>query len=270
MKYNLELLNKPLPFEQGNMTLWDNEYIATNVLKKHLQKDIDSGSRKSETIIHTTQWINERFPLKGHVLDIGCGPGLYATPLSDFGFSYHGIDISKYQIVYAKKFSCGKNVMFETVDFRGLKLSCFYDVVLMLYGIYSFYCPEDRLQLLKTIKTSLSPGGRVIVEVFTKNHYIDRQDSRDWEYITKNGFWSDKAYLELNAFYKYNEFGLVLVQAARVDSSINVWNSWIQTFDVDTLQSEFRLAGFTTFEIYGSCTGNPYHKTSDVLCMIAG
>ena len=61
MDYNLELLKKPIPFSSGNMNLWDNEYIARNVLKKHLNYSIDSGSRKLETIYKTVEWINEKF-----------------------------------------------------------------------------------------------------------------------------------------------------------------------------------------------------------------
>lgn len=269
MKYNFDLLKRPFPFQTGNMTLWDDEYIASNVLRKHLDKNVDSGSRKESTIIDAIQWINKKFPLKGNILDIGCGPGLYANLLSDSGFFYHGIDVSKYQIEYAINQSKYQDNIFETVDFRDLKLSRCYDLVLMLYGIYSFYRFEDRIQLLKTVKHSLSPFGKVLVEVFTKNHYSKRSESQDWEYVEKDGFWSNKPYLELNAFYKYESLGLILVQAAKVNDCINIWNSWIQTFSVENLQREFKMAGFSEFEVYSSCKGDKYCEKTDVLCMIA-
>ena len=43
---NWKLLERPLPFSEGNLTLWSNAYIANNVIKKHLDISIDSGSRK--------------------------------------------------------------------------------------------------------------------------------------------------------------------------------------------------------------------------------
>ena len=46
MHYNLKLLRRPLPFQLGTLTLWSDAYIADNVLKKHLDETIDSGSRK--------------------------------------------------------------------------------------------------------------------------------------------------------------------------------------------------------------------------------
>lgn len=270
MRYNLEMLKRPKPFEQGNMTLWDDEYIASNVLKKHLQGDIDSGSRKKTTIVKTIKWINDMFPIKGNLLDIGCGPGLYAKDLAGCGFCYHGIDISAYQIAFAEKNFRDDNAIFEIVDFRKLALNRLYDTVLMSYGIYSFYCPHERIKLLRTIRDSLTPNGKVIVEVFTDYHYIDRKEATDWEYVEKNGFWGNEPYLELNAFYKYADLELVLIQAAKIDDTVKVWNSWIQTFTPDTLKSEFELAGFSEFEFYSSCTGNPYYESTDVLCMIAG
>lgn len=263
------MLRRPMPFEQGNMTLWDDEYIASNVLKKHLQEDIDSGSRKKTTIAKTIKWLNDMFPLKGNLLDIGCGPGLYAKDLVGCGFCYHGIDISAHQIAFAEKNFRDDNAKFEVMDFRKMELDRLYDTVLMLYGIYSFYCPRERIELLRIIRDSLAPNGKVIVEVFTDNHYKERDETTDWEYVEENGFWDDGPYLELNAFYRYTDLGLVLIQAAKISDTVRVWNSWIQTFTPETLKSEFELAGFTEFEFYSSCMGNQYYESTDVLCMIA-
>lgn len=269
MIYNLEKLKKPMPFEQGEMTLWENEYIAANVLKKHLNPNIDSGSRKRDTIVNSINWFANINPQKGNLLDVGCGPGLYARPLEKAGFFYYGIDISKYHIAFAKKNYFGNNIEFDTLDFRKINCNKLYNMVLMLYGIYSFYPPNERLELLKKIRSSLAFGGMVIVEVFTENHYKNRKESRDWEYIQSDGFWSDKPYLELNAFYRYDDLRLILIQTVRINKEIKVWNSWIQTFISDTLRFEFEQAGFTEFEFYSSCTGTPYFESTDVLCMVA-
>ena len=179
MRYPLDKLKKPIPFEQGDMTLWDNEYIASNVLKKHLQSDIDSGSRKKATIVSAVNWIADKNPQKGNLLDIGCGPGLYAKPLENHGFRYFGIDISEYQIAFANKNYFGDNIKFETLDFRQMEPNRLYNTILMLYGIYSFYQPNERMKLLKTIRTSLVSDGQVFVEVFTEQHYKNREESSD-------------------------------------------------------------------------------------------
>ena len=270
MNYNFELLKKPTPFSLGNMNLWDNKYIAQNVLKKHLNYDINSGSRNLETIYKTVDWINNKFVNAVKILDIGCGPGLYATPFMHKGFIYTGIDISQYQIEYAKKHNSNKNkIKFYQADFHDWAFDDKYDIVLLLYGIYSFYPKKERIELLKKIRNSISSNGCVVVEVFTPKHYENRYEKRDWTYFESGGFWSEKPYIELNAFYRYDYIDLVLVQAAMINDSIKVWNSWIQTFSIESMIEELKLGGFTHFECYDTCTGEAFSNNSDTLCLCA-
>ena len=119
------------------------------------------------------------------------------------------------------------------------------------------------------IKQALKPGGKVIVEVFTENHYSQRLDSTDWQMIKEGGFWSPKAYLELNSFTRYSD-NLVLIQAGVIDNtSIGIWNSWIQIFTPSAIEAELRLAGFSKLYCYGSCCGEKYTSESEVLCICA-
>lgn len=270
MGYNFDLLKKPTPFSSGNMNLWDDEYIAQNVLKKHLDYDIDSGSRKWVTIQQTIRWIKEKFRNATSVLDIGCGPGLYANLFIKNGFLYTGIDISPYQIEYAKKHNHYETrIKYFQSDFRNWEYKNNYDLILLLYGIYSFYPKNIRIELLKKLKKTLSPNGCVIIEVFTAKHYENRVETRDWDYFESGGFWSEKPYIELNAFYRYDDINLILVQAAKIDSSIKVWNSWIQTFSIELIIEELKLGGFKRFECYDTCTGKELSNTSETLCVCA-
>ena len=266
---NWKLLERPLPFSEGNLTLWSNAYIANNVIKKHLDISIDSGSRKKDTIIKTIKWIASKYKEKECILDIGCDPGLYSYLLCEYGFRYYGIDISKFQIEYALKNCTSKYASFKTIDFRKFEPTQKYCGALLLYGIYSFYNFEARITLLKKLKRCLIPNGKIIVEVFTKQHYINRKENREWEYVIKKGFWSENPYLELNAFYRYDELDLYMVQAAVIQDSVYVWNAWTQTFTPESLIKEFEIAGFSKFEVFSSCTGKIYNKESDVVCVCA-
>ena len=264
------MLKKPEPFEHGNITLWDNEYIGNNVLKKHLEFNVDSGSRKIDTIAQTSQWIKKMFTSCRNILDIGCGPGLYSRFLSELGFFYTGIDISPFQINYAVKHSAyDSKTHFYQSDFRIWESNEYYDIVLMLYGIYSFYPRKDRMDLLNRLRTRLNNNGSVLIEVFTPNHYLGRSESRDWTFFEKDGFWDAKPYLELNAFYRYDEINLILIQSAVINDSIRIWNSWIQTFLPKTIIEELQYCGFNNFRLYGSCTGDRYTDDSEVLFLCA-
>ena len=160
MNYNFELLKKPTPFSLGNMNLWDNKYIAQNVLKKHLNYDINSGSRKLETIYKTVDWINNKFVNAVKILDIGCGPGLYATPFMHKGFIYTGIDISQYQIEYAKKHNSNKNkIKFYQADFHDWAFDDKYDIVFMDIFMNGMSGVQTDVLLLRFLPLSIMKIG---------------------------------------------------------------------------------------------------------------
>lgn len=269
MNYKIELLGFAEPFQEGTLTLWSNKYIAQNVLKKHLDMSVDSGSRKIEIIDKSVEWIKEQSILSPDILDIGCGPGIYGRKLSKIVKSYDGIDISPYQITYANKYNkVGENIKYIWTDFRDWIPHKKYDTALLLYAIYSFYKRDERIKLLKKIKGCLNPKGKTIIEVFTKNHYAKRKNTTDWQFIKNNGFWSPEPHVELNSFSWYFN-NLILIRAAVIKDDIDVWNSWIQIFDTEMIEEELRLAGFSKVICYGSCFGEQYNLDSDVLCVCA-
>lgn len=81
--------------------LWTDPHIAKQMLKLHLDPENDAASRNAKSIGAAVQWISSRVPAKGSIVDLGCGPGLYAEQLAALGFGMTGIDISKNTIRYA-------------------------------------------------------------------------------------------------------------------------------------------------------------------------
>ena len=89
---------KPKPFEFYTAAeLWTNEHMAKQMLKYHLNEDIDVSSRNRKFIEKSVDWIYSNFNLNENsaVADFGCGPGLYTTRLADRGAKVTGIDFSK-------------------------------------------------------------------------------------------------------------------------------------------------------------------------------
>lgn len=70
---------------------------------------------------------------------------------------------------------------------------------------------RDRTRLLNSIYQALKPNGKFILDVFTPNEYKDRKEAKDW-YYSEGGFWSDKAHICLNSFYRYDERNTMLEQ----------------------------------------------------------
>lgn len=266
----LSNLSRPKLFEKGNMTLNDNEHIAGNVINKHLDPNIDSGTRNIITVKKSVKWISSFTPECANVLDVGCGPGIYSKKLSHCGYKVTGIDISQYSIEYAQSYLQNNDnpISYVYADIVDYQIHQKYDTILILYALYSFFDRDDRLKILKKLYDALKIGGKLVIEVFHHNHYSKRSESSDWEYIPENGFWKSKEYLELNAFYRYDNENVVLIQAAAIDDTISVWNSWMKTFDIKSLQEEFMAVGITSIDFYSDVTGNAYDNSSEVICAV--
>ncbi len=90
---------RPTLFEPGEPLFWDDPHISSEMLKAHLDPEIDAASRKPATIDLTCDWLVGHFRLRpgDRVLDLGCGPGLYTSRLAKRGLKVTGIDYSRRQ-----------------------------------------------------------------------------------------------------------------------------------------------------------------------------
>ena len=76
---------RPEPFEFYTASdLWTDEHTSEQMLKYHLNEDIDVSSRNAEFINRSVEWIVSYFSVGVgmKIADFGCGPGLYATRLA--------------------------------------------------------------------------------------------------------------------------------------------------------------------------------------------
>ncbi len=69
---------RPKPFEFYTASdLWTDEHTSKQMLKLHLNKDIDVSSRKVEFINRSVEWIASHFNVGAgtKIADFGCGTG---------------------------------------------------------------------------------------------------------------------------------------------------------------------------------------------------
>ena len=75
------------------------------MLKEHLSQEHDAASRRAAIIDGQVAWIHDHL-LQGNptrILDLCCGPGLYANRLARLGHRCVGIDFSPASIAYARE-----------------------------------------------------------------------------------------------------------------------------------------------------------------------
>ena len=93
-----EINSRPDPFEFYTASdLWTDEHTSEQMLKYHLNDDVDLSSRNSAFIDRSVEWIASAFKIAAgtKIADFGCGPGLYTTRLAQKQADVTGIDFSK-------------------------------------------------------------------------------------------------------------------------------------------------------------------------------
>lgn len=115
------------------------------------------------------------------VLDIGCGPGLYANVLRKRGAEVHGIDISEKEIEIAKQH-------YKGIDFRVSSASAlpysngYFDLVLIALAFTHF---DDMDKALGEACRVLRTGGRLLIS--EGNPIIDVTKGMKVKQKTRNG-----------------------------------------------------------------------------------
>lgn len=103
----IQLQQKPAPFTPGEALFWDDPHISSQMLEAHLNPEVEAASRRPETIDRSVEWLIEALGLKpgDPILDLGCGPGLYASRFARAGMQVTGVDYSRRSIDYARSYA---------------------------------------------------------------------------------------------------------------------------------------------------------------------
>ncbi len=244
-------MGKPVLYEKGTAFMWTDEHISKQLLNIHLNPDIDLGSRKKATIQKTANWILETLGKKNAtILDLGCGPGLYAEIFAQKGHKVTGVDISENSINYACNNAETKGLDIDYINASYLDIEPEenkYDLVTLIYTDFGVLLPEERKRLLSIINKSLKPGGLFIFDVLNDKNLYKKTAPKNWE-AAGTGFWKSTPYIALSESYLYDMEKVILYQHFVIDdkSNCDIYRFWTHFFshqDLETIlaQQNFEL-----------------------------
>ncbi|MFN8411392.1 MAG: class I SAM-dependent methyltransferase [Anaerolineales bacterium] len=264
---------KPAPFTPGEALFWDDPHISTQMLSAHLDTENDLASRRPEIIDRSVRWIIESLNLhpKDKVLDLGCGPGLYASRFAQMGIDVTGIDYSKRSIEYATNFAREQNLNIKYRYQNYLELTDVeqYDVALLIYGDFCPLSPEQRAQLLHNVHRALKPKGHFVFDVSTRNHRKHHTTVHGWE-VVESGFWKSEPHLLLEQGFDYPEQSIYLNQTITLEGNgkLSVYRRWFQDYTPETISKELETGGFLIKSIWSDLTGKSYKEDTEWIGVI--
>jgi SAM-dependent methyltransferase len=203
-----------------------------------------------------------------NLLDLGCGPGLYAERFCKAGYNVTGIDFSRRSIKYAKVQALLDNtdIEYPCMDYMSIDYSAQFDIITLIYCDYAVLSSTDRRELLRKVYRALTPGGKFIFDVFT--HRMRVEESRTWLYSDQGGFYSDKPHLCLLSVHQYDDKDKTELRQSIIitDETVQCFNVWDHFFNKDELVGEVMPVGFSAYEIYSDVAGIEYSDSSETLC----
>ena len=266
-------LGRPALYAPSTAAFWNDEHISKGMLSAHLNPDHEGASRQPEFVQQSVDWIASLFSPKTHptLLDLGCGPGIYAEKFHQAGFHVTGIDLSERSIEYAKNEAQRKqaSINYRCQNYLDLKINHAFDVVALIYCDYGALIPEDRKQLLANIYRALKPSGMFLLDVFSDHHFSKKKENQTYDYFPKGGFWLEKAHLCLQASYQYDEKINVDQYIIVSNDTINCYHIWEQYFSRAKLNQELKQAGFINMNYYDDIRGHQNIADSHTLCATA-
>ncbi len=266
----------PHPWSEGDNIPWADPGFSERMLREHLTQDHDAASRRFDKIDRHIDWIHtqllQRSPCR--VLDLGCGPGLYSTRLARLGCTVIGIDFSPASIRYAVE-SAAKgdlNCHFIQEDIRQAAFGAGYNLVMLIYGEFNVFKPEDARTILHKAYQALLPGGQILLELSTIDgvRKIGAQGAT-WN-SSSSGLFSEQPNIVLRENFWEESSSTSTVRYYCVDAmtaQVSAHASTYQAYSIEALSGLLRECGYSEMMYYPALTGVTDHEQPDFMAVVA-
>ncbi len=187
------------PWGEGEKIPWHEPGFSRRMLEEHLSQKHDLASRRLERVDRQVSWIDGEIlsHRPSRILDLGCGPGLYAERLSRLGHQCVGIDYSPASIEYARERARRDQLdcSYLEQDIRTAPYGEGFDLVTLIFGEFNVFSPSDARSILERAHAALSDRGRLLLEVHTLSVVREIGEQAPSWYTADPGLFSDRPHL---------------------------------------------------------------------------
>lgn len=272
----VERANDPVPWSEGDNIPWNDPEFSERMLAEHLSQDHDLASRKSEAIDTHVDWILSSSPDRGpkRVLDLGCGPGLYAQRLAGRGCKYVGLDFSPASIRYAQESAAavGLDCRFILGDLRDQDFGSGYDLVMLIYGQFNVFPREVGIEILKKAHSALEPGGRLVMEFQGAEQIRSGAQAGPSWYSVATGLFSDRPHLVLQENFWDDDAAASTTRFMVVDAASGEVTRYAlsnEAYTAEEIEEALRATGFNEVEHFPSLAGRAVAEETDLPVVVA-
>ncbi len=190
---------------------WSDPAFSARMLEVHLDPTTHMASRQPEVIQKHTDWLAAHLRATGrpadqtHILDVGCGPGLYQFPLAEQGFRNTGIDFAPEALIWARQEAQrrGLDCTFLELDLTALPEDLPrqvgpVDAITFWFGEFHSFRRDQARDFLPRLAACLRPGGTFYLEYQPWDLFV-QEDATEWSWEEQSVF-CDTPHLWLQEF----------------------------------------------------------------------
>lgn len=142
-----------------------------------------------DTFLHTmpeeqsdteSEFLAQRLPLSRftRVLDLCCGAGRHAVRLARMGYRVTAVDRDRAVLENAPR-ATPTNPEYVAADIRHLSgVGSAFDAAVIMWQSFGFLAPDDNDKVLGSISSILSPGGRLILDLYHRDFFAAHEGTR--------------------------------------------------------------------------------------------
>jgi len=266
---------RPEPFSAYTTPdFWNDEHISAQMLALHLDPLAVPASRPHEFIDRSVEWLVPRLGLGpgSRLLDLGCGPGLYANRIAARGIEVGGVDASVRSLEHARAVAEAASLpaVFRRADYLTDDLGGPYDAAIMIYEDYCALSPAQRTMLLGKVAATVRPGGRFLFDVTATARFESFHNAVVTATNFMNGFWAPPPYECTEETWTYPDLHLVLHRYTVVEDhrTREFWN-WMHCLSPEQVDGELAASGWLLSGLFGDVAGAPYEAGTDAFAVLA-
>lgn len=224
------------------------------------------------TIARTVAHLAGALPVRtgDRLLDLGCGPGLYATAFARLDAAVTGIDLSAGSLTYAADAAraAGLAIEYRRGDYTVDSLGGPFDAAVLIYLDFGVLPDGPRDWLLDAVRGALRPGGAFAFDV----HSLTRPrvpDASIAVVCSNGGFSRPGPHLVVETGYRYG-VDLDLAQHAVIDGTmITTYRVWDRAYSVTGLRSLLARHGLRVEAVWSDLAGASHRRSTPTLGVLA-
>tara|TARA_B100001971_G_C18204324_1_gene546595 strand:- start:443 stop:1195 length:753 start_codon:yes stop_codon:yes gene_type:complete len=178
------------------------------MLQEHLNNLHDFASHRPALIEAEVNWIHSEILQEGpsRILDLCCGPGFHLQNLAVLGHQCTGVDFSPASIKYARaqKRPLASPSYIEA-NILTADIPNNIDLVMIMFGQFDTFSPENQIHILKKACNSLKPGSLLLLEIHSLGQVHGMGTSTSTSRRLDEGLFSDDPHSLFTQNYWYEE-----------------------------------------------------------------